>query len=61
VSAIDQAAGVTISEVINVGRELKVALEHAARQECRDVSNLARLILREWLAARQGSVVREQR
>jgi hypothetical protein len=43
---------VSISQIVNVGAELKAELEHAAREECRDVSNLVRLILREWLAAR---------
>jgi hypothetical protein len=35
-----------------VGAELKAELEGATWEEQRDVTNLARLILREWLATR---------
>ena len=37
------------SQVVKVGIELRAELERAAREEQRDVTNLVRLILREWL------------
>jgi hypothetical protein len=43
---------VSISQIINVGVELKAELERAAREENGDATWLARKILREWLAAR---------
>jgi hypothetical protein len=51
-NAIARTVGVTIGEVINVGRELKAELEIAARKENGDATWLARKIIREWLADR---------
>jgi hypothetical protein len=51
-NAIARTVGVTIGEIINVGRELKAELEIAARKENGDATWLARRILHEWLAAR---------
>jgi hypothetical protein len=50
---VSEGPGLTASEVVNVGRELRAELERVAREEGRDVTNLARLIIREWLAAQR--------
>lgn len=42
------------SETLNIGRELRAALERAARREGRDATNLGRLLIREGLAAREA-------
>jgi hypothetical protein len=46
---MSEAAGLSRSQVVNVGYELRAELERAAREEQRDVTSLARLIVREWL------------
>jgi hypothetical protein len=43
---------VTASEVVKIGRERRAELEVAARREQRDATNLARLLIRDGLAAR---------
>jgi hypothetical protein len=49
---------VTTSEIVNVGRELKAELERVARLEGRDVTSLARKVLRDYMAARESQVER---
>jgi hypothetical protein len=49
----------TRSETLNIGVELKRELELAARGEQRDATNLARLIIRQWLEARSADLARQ--
>jgi predicted transcriptional regulator len=50
---VSEAPGQTASEIVNVGRELRAELERIARGEGRDVTNLARKVLREFVEARE--------
>jgi hypothetical protein len=51
----------TAVEVVKIGRELRAELERAAREEQRDVTSLARLIVRQWLDARRNRAVHDAR
>jgi hypothetical protein len=44
---------VHIGEVVNIGVDLKCALEVIAREECRDVTSLTRNVLRQYVAERR--------
>ncbi len=48
---------VTISQIVNIGSELKRELELLARQENGDATWLARRILRDWLERRSAAAV----
>jgi hypothetical protein len=55
---VSEGPYVTTLEIVNVGRELRAELARAAREEQRDVTSLARLIVREWLDARSADLTR---
>jgi hypothetical protein len=50
---VSEGPGLTASEVVNIGRELRAELERVAREEQGDATWLGRKLLREALEARK--------
>jgi hypothetical protein len=60
VSATAGETLVSSTQVVNVGVELRRELERVAREEGRDVTSLARAVLRDYLRGRRATRTKEE-